>query len=61
MEGRHTMLWWMDERDELYVQVKELVNWGILHQILGVAPVDVVIRGDFNPKEPMFIAAFDMI
>ena len=61
MEERHTMLWWMDERDELYVQVKEQVNWGILHQILGVAPVDVVIRGDFNPKEPMFIAAFDMI
>jgi hypothetical protein len=61
MEKCHTMLWWMDERDELYVQVKEQVNWGILHQILGVSPVDVVIRGDFEPKEPMYIAAFDMI
>jgi hypothetical protein len=61
MEQRHTMLWWIDERDELYVQVKEQVNWGILHQILGVSPVDVVIRGDFEPKNPMYIAAFDMI
>jgi len=61
MEKRHTMLWWMDERDELYVQVKEQVNWGILHQILGVSPVDVVIRGDFEPMEPIYIAAFDMI
>ena len=61
MEQRHTMLWWMDERDELYVQVKEQVKWGILHQILGVSPVDVVIRGDFEPKKPMYIAAFDMI
>ena len=61
MEKRHTMLWWMDERDELYVKVKGQVNWGILHQILGVSPVDVVIRGDFKPMEPIYIAAFDMI
>jgi hypothetical protein len=61
MEKRHTMLWWMDERDELYVQVKKQLNWGILHLILGVSLVDVVIRGAFEPKEPMYIAAFDMI
>jgi hypothetical protein len=30
-------------------------------QILGVSPVDVVIRGDFQPENPMYIAAFDMI
>lgn len=61
MENRHTMLWWMDERDELYVEMKHKVNWGILHGILGVSPVDVVVRGDFQPTEPMFIAAFDMV
>jgi len=61
IEQRHTMLWWMDERDELYVQVQQKVNWGILHRILGVSPVDVVIRGDFQPENPMYIAAFDMI
>jgi hypothetical protein len=61
IEQRHTMLWWMDERDELYVQVQQKVNWGILHRILGVSPVDVVIRGNFQPENPMYIAAFDMI
>jgi len=61
IEQRHTMLWWMDERDELYVKVKGQVNWGILHRILGVSPVDVVVRGTFEPKEPMYVAAFDMI
>jgi hypothetical protein len=61
LEQRHTMLWWMDERDELYVKVKGQVNWGILHRILGVSPVDVVVRGTFEPKEPMYVAAFDMI
>lgn len=61
MEQRHTMLWWMDERDELYAKVKQKVRWGLLHQILGVSTVDVVVRGDYEPKEPMFIAAFDLI
>jgi hypothetical protein len=55
------MLWWIDERDGLYSQIKNKLNWGILHQILGVAPVDVVIRGTFEPKEPIYVAAFDMI
>jgi hypothetical protein len=32
-----------------------------LHQMIGVAMVDVVVRGDFQPKEPLFIAAFDMV
>lgn len=60
-EKRHTMLWWMDERDQLYTQIKHQVRWGLLHLILGVSTVDVVVRGDFEPKEPMFIAAFDLI
>jgi hypothetical protein len=61
MEKRQMMLWWNDERDPLYVKLKDQVNWGIMHRILGVSPVDVVIRGDFQPENPMYIAAFDMI
>ena len=30
-------------------------------QIIGVAKVDVVVRGAYEPKEPIFIAAFDMV
>jgi hypothetical protein len=29
--------------------------------MIGVAKVDVVVRGEFEPKEPIFIAAFDMV
>ena len=61
MEQRNTMLWWMDERDGFYQKIKTGMKWGILHQILGVSPVDVVIRGSFFPENPMYIAAFDMI
>ena len=61
LEERHTMLWWNDERDPFYVKLKDQMNWGIMHRILGVSPVDVVIRGDFHPENPMYIAAFDMI
>jgi hypothetical protein len=61
LEKRQMMLWWNDERDPLYVKLKDQMNWGIMHRILGVSPVDVVVRGTFEPESPMYIAAFDMI
>lgn len=61
LENRQMMLWWMDECDPLYAKMKHRMNWGVMHRILGVSPVDVVIRGAFDPKDPMYIAAFDMI
>ena len=60
-ENCHTMLWWNDTRDPLYQKAQQQFKWGLLHQIIGVAKVDVVVRGDFEPKEPIFIAAFDMV
>lgn len=60
-EKLHTMLWWNDTRDPLYQKAQQQFKWGLLHQIIGVAKVDVVVRGDFEPKEPVFIAAFDMV
>lgn len=60
-EGLHSMLWWNDTRDTLYQKAQQHFNWGLLHRMIGVAKVDVVIRGDFEPKEPIFIAAFDMV
>jgi len=60
-EHLHSMLWWNDTRDELYQKAQQKINWGLLHQLIGVAEVDVVFRGDFEPKEPVFIAAFDMV
>jgi hypothetical protein len=60
-ENLHSMLWWNDTRDPIYQRAQKHFNWGLLHHIIGIAEVDVVIRGDYEPKEPIFIAAFDMI
>ncbi|MEN9698819.1 MAG: hypothetical protein RLZZ301_17 [Bacteroidota bacterium] len=57
----HSLLWWNDLRDPLYQKAQRHFNWGFLHRLIGVAEVDVVFRGDFEPKEPVFIAAFDMV
>jgi hypothetical protein len=55
------MLWWNDTRDLLYREAAQKLSWGLLDQVIGVAEVDVVVRGDFEPKDPFFIAAFDMV
>ena len=60
-EKLHSMLWWNDTRDPLYQQANKIFNWGLLHKLIGVADVDVVFRGQFTPKEPIFVAAFDMV
>jgi hypothetical protein len=60
-EKLHSMLWWNDTRDQLYRKTTKQFRWGLLHQIIGVAKVDVVVRGNYEPKEPIFIAAFDMV
>lgn len=60
-EQLHSLLWWNDTRDRLYQKAQQTFSWGLLHNIIGVAKVDVVVRGDFEPKEPLFIAAFDMV
>jgi len=57
----HSMLWWNDTRDGLYHKAKQKFKWGLLHQLIGVAEVDVVFRGQFEPKEPIFVVAFDMV
>jgi hypothetical protein len=60
-ENLHSMLWWNDTRDQLYQKARKQFRWGLLHKMIGVAKVDVVVRGTYQPKEPMFIAAFDMV
>jgi hypothetical protein len=64
-EKLNLMLWWMDATDPLYISVKNKVQWGLLHKIIGVAPVDVVGRKRIGMKEkdesPIFVTAFDMV
>jgi hypothetical protein len=60
-EKVHSLLWWNDTRDEHYIKAQASFNWGLLHKLIGVAAVDVVFRGDFEPKQPVFVVAFDMV
>jgi hypothetical protein len=64
-EKLNLLLWWVDKNEPLYLAVKEKLKWGILHKIIGAAPVDVVQRKNPNlnrpAKSPVFVAAFDMI
>jgi hypothetical protein len=64
-EKLNLMLWWMDATDPLYISVKNKVQWGLLHTIIGVAPVDVVERKRSGISEktqsPIFVTAFDMV
>ena len=64
-EKCNLMLWWIDEKDPLYISIKEKINWGFFNKLIGVNPVDVVERR--NPtskaisKGPVFVTAFDMV
>jgi hypothetical protein len=64
-ESANVLLWWIDRIDPLYLSVQSKMNWGILHSVLGVQPVDVVQRTSKmeNAKavKPQFVAAFDMV
>jgi hypothetical protein len=62
-EKLNLMLWWTDINDPLYLGVKNEINWGLLHKIIGVSPVDIVVR-EKNPTEseqPFFVCAWDMV
>ena len=59
------MLWWVDKMDEIYCSVKDKINWGLFHKIVGVHPVDVVERLQPNSTRkttgPIFVTAYDMV
>ena len=64
-QNLNLLLWWTDIRNPLYSTIKAKVNWGLLHKIIGVAPVDVVQLKSKSyiaqNDEPIFVSAFDMV
>ena len=62
-EKLNLMLWWTDEKDALYQNVKNKVHWGLFHELVGAAPVDVVVL-EKDVKEitsPFFVKGWDMV
>lgn len=66
LEGLNLMIWWTDENDVIYKELRKTMKWGILNKIVGVAPVNIVVKE--NPfinneqiKSPFFISGFDFV
>ncbi len=58
----NSLLWWVDEKDSVYKEFRSKVKWGFLDKMLGVSPVDIVVRGALKESDsPFFVCAFDMI
>jgi hypothetical protein len=64
-EKNNTLIWWVDQKEELYKNVKGILNWGLLHKINGVLQVDLVVKRKDKSKEefesPTYITGFDFI
>jgi hypothetical protein len=64
-EQKNTLVWWVDQKEELYKAVKETVNWGLLHKINGVHQVDLVVKYKDKSKQtfesPTYVTGFDFI
>ncbi|HLV42560.1 MAG TPA: hypothetical protein VKY37_09790 [Brumimicrobium sp.] len=65
-EKTNTMIWWVDQKEALYRDVKHKINWGLLNKVNGVQEVDLVLR---TPKgkakkeynQPTYVTGFDFI
>jgi hypothetical protein len=64
-ENKNTLIWWVDQKEELYKDVKGIINWGLLHKINGVHEVDLVVKSKNQAKQtfnlPTYITGFDFI
>ncbi len=65
-EKCNLLIWWVDQKDPIYLEIKAKISWGILNKLIGVNPVDVVALK--NPAShnnlgtaPIFVAAMDMV
>ena len=65
LEKKHLLIWWVDEKDELYRQSKNEVRWGLLDKMVGVNHADIVVRSkdgmDQELKSPIYTSGFDFI
>ena len=59
------IIWWSDEKDPASSSLRNKVKWGLLDQLVGRTPVDVVVRAKEghapDKNKPVFVSAFDMV
>ncbi len=63
-ENCNMLVWWVDEKDPLYLQTHQRISWGILNRIIGKPKVDIVVRERetrLSSEKPFYVAALDLI
>ena len=62
-EEKSLILWWVDENEKLYIDVKPRMKWGLLHKLVGVNNANVVQRSNCtsNSNHPFYTSGFDFI
>ena len=67
VEKRNMIIWWVDRRDSLWRDVKNHMNWGLVHKMTPQTIVDVVVlrknplKLDELRNKPVFVAGWDMV
>ena len=64
-EKVNSFIWWVDQKDPVYKQVKKSVNWGLMHKLNGVSEIDLVMLKnatvELNEEKPFYTTGFDFI
>lgn len=64
-EKVNLLIWWVDERDNLYKRIKSNMQWGILHKLIGVNQAAIVERtsqgASNNDSTPVYTCGFDFV
>lgn len=62
-EKRNLIIWWVDQQDELYIDVKNKIQWGLLNRLNGVHEVDLVVRSSKKVEinSPTYTTGIDFI
>ncbi|MBI1836133.1 MAG: hypothetical protein HYR91_02590 [Flavobacteriia bacterium] len=57
------ILWWIDQKDELFQFVQKKINWGLLHKLVGKTEVNVMRKSNQKWNENLihYVSCKDMI
>lgn len=65
LEKERIIFWWTDDRNPYYKAVKNEVNWGLLHKIIGVNQASLVVKQpegvEYDNSRPAYTSGFDFI
>ncbi|MDG1331691.1 MAG: hypothetical protein P8P74_05135 [Crocinitomicaceae bacterium] len=61
--NQRVIIWWVDEKDELYTSTKSNIKWGLLHKVIGVSHANLVERSleTNKSKKASYTSGFDFI